>query len=117
MAQRTCHHRAPGQESEEEGGGALLDVSLDFLAAAAPAEGQWLLAGLIQVGLGLALGDLYVRRFGLVLFSLVVLKAFLVDFPSLGGVVRIVSFLALGGVLLAVSYCYYKYHDKIVKHL
>ena len=77
----------------------------------------WLLAGLIQVGLGLAFGDVYIRRFGLALFSLVVLKAFLVGFPSLGGVVRIVSFLALGGVLLAVSYCYYKYHDKIVKHL
>lgn len=77
----------------------------------------WLVAGLVQVALGLAVGGLYIRRFGLGVVSLVVFKAFLFDFPELGGVVRIVSFLALGGVLLGVSYCYYKYRDLIVKHL
>jgi uncharacterized membrane protein len=59
-----------------------------------------------------------VRRIGfarweaLVLLSLAILKAFVVDMSQVNPLIRIVSFIALGTVTLAVSYAYQRYSAK-----
>ena len=46
------------------------------------------------------------RYLAMALFGLTVLKVFLVDLSSLGGIYRILGFIGVGLVLLAVSFLY-----------
>ncbi len=56
----------------------------------------------------------YIRRFGLILSIMAVLKLFLVDLHSLSQGLKIVSYFALGITLLVISYVYQYFHKKLL---
>lgn len=57
------------------------------------------------------------RKVGLLLFGLVIIKVFLYDVQSLDMVYRIISFISLGVILLVVSFIYQHNKEKIIKYI
>jgi uncharacterized membrane protein len=55
----------------------------------------------------------YVRKFGLGLAILSVVKLFLVDLANLGEGVRILSYFSLGAMLIAISYVYQYFNKRL----
>ena len=64
----------------------------------------------VYAGILVAVGMRYhyppVRYFAIALFALTLLKVFLIDIQSLGGIYRVIAFLVVGGILLLVSFLY-----------
>ena len=73
----------------------------------------WTMYGAGIVGLGMARKFPALRKLGLAVFALAVLKVFLVDIASVGGAWRILSFVTLGVILVAVSWLYHRYGERI----
>ena len=78
---------------------------------------SWGVAGFLIPILGFALNDKYLRRAGLGLLILTIVKLFLLDLGNMETIFRILSFIGLGAVLLVISFGYTKYKDEIGKHL
>ncbi len=66
----------------------------------------WTVLASAFIGVGLARDFAPLRFLAMALFGLTVLKVFLVDLSSLGGIYRILGFIGVGLVLLAVSFLY-----------
>jgi uncharacterized membrane protein len=66
----------------------------------------WTVLASAFIGVGLVRGFAPLRYLAMALFGLTVLKVFLVDLSSLGGIYRILGFIGVGLVLLAVSFLY-----------
>ena len=66
----------------------------------------WTVLASAFIGIGLTHDYAPLRYLAMALFGLTVLKVFLVDLSSLGGVYRILGFIGVGVVLLAVSFLY-----------
>ena len=66
----------------------------------------WTVLASAFIGVGLVRDFAPLRYLAMALFGLTVLKVFLVDLSSLGGIYRILGFIGVGLVLLAVSFLY-----------
>jgi uncharacterized membrane protein len=66
----------------------------------------WTVLASAFIGVGLVRDFAPLRYLSMALFGLTVLKVFLVDLSSLGGIYRILGFIGVGLVLLAVSFLY-----------
>ena len=72
----------------------------------------WILYSSVHIVLGVQRGSAALRRQGLALIGVVVLKAFLIDISFLERGYRILSFLVLGLVLMFVSFLYQKHFGR-----
>ena len=72
----------------------------------------WILYSSVHIVLGVQRGAAALRRQGLALIGVVVLKAFLIDISFLERGYRILSFLVLGLVLMFVSFLYQKHFGR-----
>jgi len=75
-------------------------------AASLALSAIWTVLASAFIGVGLARDFAPLRFLAMALFGLTVLKVFLVDLSSLGGIYRILGFIGVGLVLLAVSFLY-----------
>jgi uncharacterized membrane protein len=66
----------------------------------------WTVLACLFIGAGLIRAFAPLRYLAMTLFGITVLKVFLVDLSSLGGIYRILGFIGVGVVLLAVSFLY-----------
>ncbi|WP_181705862.1 DUF2339 domain-containing protein [Chthonobacter rhizosphaerae] len=66
----------------------------------------WLLAGLLVLATGVAIGARSVRAVAAALIAAVVVKVFLVDTSGLSGVWRAASFMGTGAVLILIGFAY-----------
>ena len=83
------------------------DVSADARFASSLALSTiWTVLASAFLGVGLLRAYPPLRYVAMALFGLTVLKVFLVDLSSLGGLYRILGFIGVGLVLLAVSFLY-----------
>ena len=73
----------------------------------------WTIYGAAIVVLGMARSYPALRKLGLAVFGLAVLKVFLVDMASVGGAWRILSFVTLGAILVGISWLYHRYGERI----
>jgi uncharacterized membrane protein len=69
-------------------------------------SGLWTVLACLFIGAGLLRSFAPLRYLAMALFGITVLKVFLVDLSSLGGIYRILGFIGVGLVLLAVSFFY-----------
>ena len=67
---------------------------------------SWVLYAAVLVVLGMRRKYAPIRYFAIVLFGIALLKVFLVDLETLGGVYRIAGFVVVGLILLVVSFLY-----------
>ena len=72
----------------------------------------WTVLASAFIGVGLVRDFAPLRYLAMALFGLTVLKVFLVDLSSLGGIYRILGFIGVGLVLLAVSFLYQRARRK-----
>lgn len=75
-------------------------------AASLALSGIWTLLASVFIGVGMARDFAPLRYLAMALFGVTVLKVFLADLSSLGGIYRILGFIGVGVVLLAVSFFY-----------
>jgi uncharacterized membrane protein len=75
-------------------------------AASLALSAIWTVLASAFIGVGLMRDLAPLRYVAMALFGLTVLKVFLVDLSSLGGIYRILGFMGVGVVLLAVSFLY-----------
>jgi uncharacterized membrane protein len=76
------------------------------IAGPAIASGAWLLQAIVVFAIGWVRNSPFLRRLGLLLFGLTVVKVALFDLQHAGTFVRAVITIAVGTVLLVVSYVY-----------
>jgi uncharacterized membrane protein len=69
-------------------------------------SGLWTVLASVFIGAGLLRDFAPMRYLAMALFGITVLKVFLVDLSSLGGIYRVLGFIGVGIVLLAVSFLY-----------
>jgi uncharacterized membrane protein len=69
-------------------------------------SGLWTVLACLFIGAGLVRNFAPMRYLAMALFGITVLKVFLVDLSSLGGIYRVLGFIGVGVVLLAVSFLY-----------
>jgi uncharacterized membrane protein len=55
----------------------------------------------------------FVRKAGIVLLLLTIVKVFIIDLSDLETLYRIMSFMVLGAILMGASFLYSKYKDKL----
>jgi len=67
---------------------------------------SWVVYAAILVVLGMQRNYAPIRYFAIVLFGIALLKVFLVDLETLGGIYRVAGFLVVGLILLVVSFLY-----------
>jgi uncharacterized membrane protein len=67
---------------------------------------SWVLYAAVLVVLGMRRRYAPVRYFAIVLFGIALLKVFLVDLETLGGIYRVAGFVVVGLILLVVSFLY-----------
>jgi len=67
---------------------------------------SWVLYAALLVVLGMRRKYAPIRYFAIVLFGIALIKVFVVDLETLGGVYRIVGFVVVGLILLVVSFLY-----------
>ncbi|MBK5296486.1 MAG: DUF2339 domain-containing protein [Vicinamibacteria bacterium] len=72
----------------------------------------WTALASVFIGVGRVRDFAPLRYLAMALFGLTVLKVFLVDLSSLGGIYRILGFIGVGLVLLAVSFLYQRGRGK-----
>lgn len=77
----------------------------------------WLVYATLLLGASVAHTLKPLRKVGLLLFGLVIIKVFLYDVQSLDMVYRIISFISLGVILLVVSFIYQHNKEKIIKYI
>ena len=83
------------------------DFSADArFAASLSLSAIWTLLAAAFIGAGLWRNFAPLRYLAMALFGLTVLKVFLVDLSSLGGIYRVLGFIGVGLMLLAVSFLY-----------
>ena len=75
-------------------------------------SGLWTVLACLFIGAGLLRSFAPLRYLAMALFGITVLKVFLVDLSSLGGIYRILGFIGVGLVLLAVSFLYQRQRIK-----
>lgn len=75
-------------------------------------SGLWTVLACLFIGAGLLRSFAPLRYLAMALFGITVLKVFLVDLSSLGGIYRILGFIGVGVVLLAVSFFYQRQRIK-----
>lgn len=75
-------------------------------------SGLWTVLACLFIGAGLLRSFAPLRYLAMALFGITVLKVFLVDLSSLGGLYRILGFIGVGVVLLAVSFLYQRQRIK-----
>lgn len=110
---------AAGRGASEESRSALPALALTGLVAAALHDLvawdylsiAWLAAAIALIAAGVRLPDRALRVGGLVLLTLTVLKAFLIDAQALSGLLRILSFLGLGAALIVLG----RYYGTLLK--
>ncbi len=68
----------------------------------------WLIYAVVLLLAGLKLQQPTIRKAGLAVLGIVVLKVFLVDMNQLEGLARALSFMGLGGALIGLGYLYQK---------
>lgn len=73
----------------------------------------WALYAIILLAFGIGSKNRLLRQMGIGLLIIAIMKFFLSDLWSLGGIYRIVSSIALGVILLSASFAYNKYKEKI----
>ncbi len=73
----------------------------------------WALYAIVLLAFGIRGRNRLLRLMGVGLFGIVIVKLFLYDLQSMGGIYRIVSSIALGVVLLSASFAYNKYKNEI----
>ena len=74
----------------------------------------WALFAIAYIGFGIAKSVTLLRHVGLVLFVIVVGKAFLLDLDHIDGLYRVGAFMALGVFLLLGSFAYVYSQKKFV---
>lgn len=77
----------------------------------------WLTLGITLMAMSSKESLKPLRKLGLFLIGLVVIKVFLYDVQSLDTVYRIISFIGLGGILLGFSFVYQHNKEKIKEYL
>ncbi len=77
----------------------------------------WAIQAIATLIAGFRFGLSFVRKVGIGLFLLTIIKVFIFDLAGLETIYRIVSFLILGIILLFVSFAYSKYKDKLLLDL
>ena len=75
----------------------------------------WAVYSVVLLVVGIVRKATYERFAALSLFTLVIIKVFLIDTADLGDLYRFFSFITLGGILLMAGYLYYRYQDRIRK--
>jgi len=73
----------------------------------------WAVQAIILSSIGIKYMNSYIRKTGMAIFCLVIVKVFLFDVSSLSTGYRTISFIALGVILLAASFIYTKYKDRL----
>lgn len=69
----------------------------------------WMLVSAVVLALGIRFGSTALRRWGLGLLIVVVVKVFIIDMSHLDGIWRAFSFLGLGAALVAVGWFYRRF--------
>jgi hypothetical protein len=90
---------------------ALIALALRDLVAWDYLSIGWLVAAIALIAAGIRLPERALRVGGLVLLTLTVLKAFLIDAQALSGLLRILSFLGLGAALIVLG----RYYGALLK--
>ena len=67
---------------------------------------SWVVYAAVLVVLGMRTRYAPIRYFAIVLFGIALLKVFLVDLETLGGIYRVAGFVVVGLILLVVSFLY-----------
>jgi len=67
---------------------------------------SWVAYAAVLVALGIWRGYAPIRYFAITLFGIALVKVFLVDLETLGGIYRVAGFLVVGLILLVVSFLY-----------
>lgn len=89
------------------------DFSADArFAASLSLSAIWTVLAAIFIAAGMWRDYAPLRYLAMVLFGLTVLKVFLVDLSSLGGIYRVLGFIGVGLMLLAVSFLYQRARQK-----
>ncbi len=73
----------------------------------------WAIQAMILSFIGIKYVNSYIRKTGMAIFCLVIVKVFLFDVSTLSTGYRTISFIALGIILLAASFIYTKYKDRL----
>ena len=89
----------------------LHDTSASLLTVA------WALFGLALLVAGFVSGEAILRRSGLVLLGICIVKVLAYDSRQLETLARIVSFILLGLVLMLVSFIYTRFSGTVRKYL
>ena len=115
---RALWRHAGGRRRQRAGGGRLFGAQRRVLVAQGHQSADarfasslalsaiWTVLASAFIGVGLVRDFAPLRYLAMALFGLTVLKVFLVDLSSLGGIYRILGFIGVGVVLLAVSFLY-----------
>lgn len=77
----------------------------------------WIIYAIVLIGLSTVAAMKPLRKLGLFLIGLTIVKVFLYDVQSLDTVYRIVSFVSLGAILLVFSFIYQHNKEKIKDYL
>jgi uncharacterized membrane protein len=83
-----------------------IDSADAYVAREMMLSASWVTYAAVLVVLGMRRKYAPIRYFAIVLFGIALLKVFLVDLETLGGVYRIAGFMVVGLVLLVVSFLY-----------
>jgi uncharacterized membrane protein len=67
---------------------------------------SWVIYAALLVVVGMQRQYAPIRYFAIVLFGVTLVKVFLVDLETLGGIYRVAGFLVVGVILLIVSFLY-----------
>ena len=73
----------------------------------------WAIQAMIILFIGIKYMKPYLRKSGIALFVIVILKVFLFDISELSTGYRTISFMILGVILMIVSFVYTKYKDRL----
>ncbi len=96
------------------GGGTLLTTVLFMLELKGGLiSAAWTIQAIAILITGFRYRLSFVRKLGLGLFSITIVKVFIFDFAGLEKLYRIISFMVLGVILLIASFVYSKYKDKL----
>ena len=77
----------------------------------------WALEGLVLLAIGFPAGESILRRSGLLLLGVCIVKVLGYDLQQLDALTKILSFTLLGAVLIAVSWIYTKFGTRLRHYL
>jgi uncharacterized membrane protein len=73
----------------------------------------WAIQAIALLIVGFRFSLSFVRKLGLCLFAITIVRVFIFDLAKLDTLYRIISFMVLGVILLGASFLYSKYKDKL----